>query len=43
MRRLAARLASPAAVDRVYGRLLADPVLGPLFPPGVPVPGTGLT
>jgi hemoglobin len=29
------RAALTAAVDRFYGRLLADPALGPLFPRGV--------
>ena len=29
------RAAVTAAVDRFYGRLLADPVLGPFFPGGV--------
>jgi hemoglobin len=29
------RAALTAAVDGLYGRLLADPVLGPLFPGGV--------
>ena len=29
------RAALAAAVDDFYGRLLADPVLGPLFPGGV--------
>ena len=29
------RAAVTAAVDGLYGRLLADPVLGPLFPGGV--------
>jgi hemoglobin len=29
------RAALTAAVDRFYGRLLADPVLGPFFPGGV--------
>jgi hypothetical protein len=29
------RAALAAAVDRFYGRLLADPALGPLFPGGV--------
>ena len=29
------RAALVAAVDNFYGRLLADPVLGPLFPSGV--------
>ena len=29
------RAALTAAVDNFYGRLLADPELGPLFPDGV--------
>ena len=36
------RGALSAAVDDFFGRLLADPVLGPFFP-AAPVPCTGLT
>jgi len=36
------RAALTAAVDSFYGRLLADPVLGPLFPTALAT-GTGAT